>query len=62
MHVCAVTEIQNIQVAEGDLMRALAVPLYMVFPRLFSCPTLHTPNFKIGLCPPLPTACLLPSS
>ncbi|XP_072254393.1 vacuolar protein sorting-associated protein 26C isoform X2 [Pyxicephalus adspersus] len=41
------TEIQNIQIAEGDVCRGLAIPIYMVFPRLFTCPTLETTNFKI---------------
>ena len=42
------TEIQNIQVADGDVCRGMEIPLYMVFPRLFTCPTLFTDNFKIG--------------
>ncbi|XP_031554884.1 vacuolar protein sorting-associated protein 26C-like [Actinia tenebrosa] len=41
------TEIQNIQIAEGDVCRKLAIPIYMTFPRLFTCPTLATPNFKV---------------
>uniref|UniRef100_A0A8C5PA09 Vacuolar protein sorting-associated protein 26C n=1 Tax=Leptobrachium leishanense TaxID=445787 RepID=A0A8C5PA09_9ANUR len=41
------TEIQNIQIAEGDVCRGLPIPIYMVFPRLFTCPTLETTNFKI---------------
>jgi hypothetical protein len=41
------TEIQNIQVAEGDVCRNLPIPLYMIFPRLFTCPTLTTDNFKV---------------
>ncbi|XP_078512984.1 vacuolar protein sorting-associated protein 26C isoform X4 [Lissotriton helveticus] len=41
------TEIQNIQIAEGDICRSLPIPIYMVFPRLFTCPTLETTNFKI---------------
>ncbi|GLV33730.1 uncharacterized protein CBL_11384 [Carabus blaptoides fortunei] len=41
------TEIQNIQIGEGDVPRNLAIPIYMVFPRLFTCPTLTTPNFKV---------------
>ncbi|XP_029459316.1 vacuolar protein sorting-associated protein 26C isoform X1 [Rhinatrema bivittatum] len=41
------TEIQNIQIAEGDVCRVLPIPIYMVFPRLFTCPTLQTTNFKI---------------
>ncbi|CAK1542783.1 unnamed protein product [Leptosia nina] len=41
------TEIQNIQVGEGDVCRSRDVPLYMVLPRLFTCPTTTTTNFKI---------------
>jgi len=41
------TEIQNIQLADGDVCRGLPIPIYMVFPRLFTCPSLTTPNFKI---------------
>ncbi|KAF6034364.1 DSCR3 [Bugula neritina] len=41
------TEIQNIQIAEGDVAHHIAIPLYMVFPRLFTAPTLTTNNFKI---------------
>lgn len=33
------TEIQNLQVGDGDVPRGLAIPLYMVFPRIFTCPT-----------------------
>lgn len=42
------TEIQNIQIADGDVCRSLSVPIYMVFPRLFTCPTLETTNFRVG--------------
>ena len=41
------TEIQNIQLADGDVCRGMMIPIYMVFPRLFTCPTLSTPNFKV---------------
>ena len=41
------TEIQNIQIGEGDVSRGVNIPLHMVFPRLFTCPTLVTSNFKI---------------
>ena len=41
------TEIQTIQVAEGDVCRNLSVPLYMVFPRLFCCSTTKTPHFCV---------------
>lgn len=41
------TEIQNIQIGEGDVCRGRDIPLYMVLPRLFTCPTTTTVNFKI---------------
>ena len=41
------TEIQNIQLSDGDVCRGVAIPIYMVFPRLFTCPTLSTSNFKV---------------
>ncbi|KAF5892631.1 Down syndrome critical region protein 3, partial [Clarias magur] len=41
------TEIQNIQIAEGDVCHGLPIPIYMIFPRLFTCPTLETTNFKV---------------
>ncbi|CAH0746520.1 unnamed protein product [Diatraea saccharalis] len=51
------TEIQNIQVGEGDVARGRDVPLYMVLPRLFTCPTVTTTNFKIGTLVELSTFC-----
>lgn len=41
------TEVQNIQIGQGDICRNFTVPLYMVFPRLFSCPSVSTPTFQI---------------
>jgi len=42
------TEIQNIQIADGDIPRGVEVPIYMVFPRLFTCPSLVTSRtFKV---------------
>lgn len=41
------TEIQNIQISDGDVCRGVALPVYMVFPRLFTCPTLSMTNFKV---------------
>ncbi|XP_030387319.1 vacuolar protein sorting-associated protein 26C [Scaptodrosophila lebanonensis] len=41
------TEIQTIQIADGNVMPKLELPIYMVLPRLFTCPTLITKNFKI---------------
>lgn len=47
VHISA-TEIQNIQIGDGDIPRGIEIPIYMVFPRLFTCPTLIKQNFKIG--------------
>ncbi|GAB0090840.1 Down syndrome critical region protein 3 homolog [Sergentomyia squamirostris] len=41
------TEIQNIQVAEGNVCPKLHIPIHMILPRLFTCPTLITKNFKV---------------
>eukprot|EP01102_Stenamoeba_stenopodia_P017717 TRINITY_DN6394_c1_g1_i2.p1 TRINITY_DN6394_c1_g1~~TRINITY_DN6394_c1_g1_i2.p1 ORF type:complete len:298 (-),score=58.20 TRINITY_DN6394_c1_g1_i2:79-972(-) len=41
------TEIQNIQIGDGDVCRGLSIPIYMIFPRLFTCPTIATRTFKI---------------
>lgn len=41
------TEIQNIQIAEGDICRSISVPVHMVFPRLFTCATVAARTFKI---------------
>lgn len=43
------TEIQNIQIADGNICTKLQIPIYMIFPRLFTCPTLISKNFKIGM-------------
>ncbi|XP_065837242.1 vacuolar protein sorting-associated protein 26C-like [Oscarella lobularis] len=41
------TEIQNIQIGDGDVCRGMPIPIYMIFPRLFTCPTLATSSFKV---------------
>ncbi|CAG0915933.1 unnamed protein product [Notodromas monacha] len=41
------TEVQNIRIGEGNVMRGISIPIHMIFPRLFSCPTLAAPNFKV---------------
>jgi hypothetical protein len=43
----AATEIQNIQIAEGDVCRQLVIPIFMIFPRLFTCPSTAARTFKI---------------
>lgn len=42
------TEVQNIQIGDGDLMRKTPILIHMILPRLFTCPTLITSTFKIG--------------
>ncbi len=41
------TEIQNLQVGDGDVPRGLAIPLYMIFPRIFTCPTSIGDSFRV---------------
>jgi len=41
------TEIQNIQIADGNVVRGLAIPIYMIFPRLFTCSTMLSKQFKV---------------
>eukprot|EP01097_Dermamoeba_algensis_P011115 TRINITY_DN8483_c0_g1_i1.p1 TRINITY_DN8483_c0_g1~~TRINITY_DN8483_c0_g1_i1.p1 ORF type:complete len:302 (-),score=62.62 TRINITY_DN8483_c0_g1_i1:236-1141(-) len=41
------TEIQNIQIGEGNVCRSFPLQLYMIFPRLFTCPTIAAKTFKI---------------
>eukprot|EP00455_Lapot_gusevi_P017440 TRINITY_DN1930_c0_g1_i11.p1 TRINITY_DN1930_c0_g1~~TRINITY_DN1930_c0_g1_i11.p1 ORF type:complete len:325 (+),score=112.22 TRINITY_DN1930_c0_g1_i11:86-976(+) len=41
------TEIQNIQLADGNVCFDLGIPIHMIFPRLFTCITTLTKNFKV---------------
>jgi len=41
------TEIQNIQIADGNVVRGLSIPIHMVFPRLFTSSTVSTKQFKV---------------
>lgn len=41
------TEIQSIQIADGDVCRGISIPIYLVFPRLFTCPSITTNEFRI---------------
>jgi len=42
-----VSEIQNIEIGSGDVLHSRGIPLYMLLPRLFSCPSLQTTNFCV---------------
>jgi len=41
------TEIQNIQIGDGPVCHGWPIPVHMVFPRLFTCPTINHKSFKI---------------
>ena len=41
------TEIQNIQIADGPVCHGWEIPIHMIFPRLFTCPTVSTKTFKV---------------
>lgn len=41
------TEVQKLQIVDGNIIQNSYVPIYMLFPRLFTCSTLITTNFKI---------------
>jgi hypothetical protein len=41
------TEIQNLQIGAGDVCRNLPIPLYMVFPRVFTAPSVATDSYKV---------------
>ena len=40
-------QIQSLQLVHGDPCRGLPIPIYMIFPRLFTCPTVTVRTFKI---------------
>jgi hypothetical protein len=41
------TEIQNLQVADGHVCQGLSIPLFMAFPRVFTCPTIVSDTFRV---------------
>jgi len=43
------TEVQNIQIADGDVVPNLPIPIHMILPRLFTCATMSTKNFKVSV-------------
>lgn len=43
-----ISEIQNLQIGDGDVNRNVEIPLYMIFPRFFSCACLDTKIAKIN--------------
>jgi len=43
-----VSEIQNLQIGDGDVVRDLEIPVFMTFPRGFCCANLDTKEVKIS--------------
>lgn len=42
-----ITEVQNIQIGEGDVLRDWDIPVFMKFPRWYTCPAIRTPNLRV---------------
>eukprot|EP00897_Mesotaenium_endlicherianum_P008324 jgi/Mesen1/751/ME000110S_11021 len=42
-----VSEIQSTQIADGDVCCGMVLPVHVVLPRLFTCPSLSTPDFSV---------------
>ena len=38
----------SLQIAEGDVMRGVSIPIHLVFPRFFVCPTTDNSLFSLG--------------
>ena len=46
--VSEVSEIQNLQIGDGDVIRNLEIPVFMIFPRSFCCSNLETKDVCIS--------------
>ena len=42
------TEVQSIELAAGDIVHEVAIPIHMVFPRLFTAPSVSTKSFSVS--------------
>lgn len=42
------TEIQNLQVGDGDVPRGVPIPLYMILPRMFTAPSVRRGLFSVA--------------
>ena len=42
------SEIQNLQVGDGEVNKNVEIPLFMIFPRFFSCASLDTKLVKLS--------------
>jgi hypothetical protein len=43
-----ISEIQNLQIGDGDVNREVEIPLFMIFPKLFACSTVETKITKLS--------------
>ena len=41
------TEIQNIQIGDGDVQRGVEIPIYMMFPRWYTAPMLQEKHMRV---------------
>ncbi|KAJ6229613.1 vacuolar protein sorting-associated protein 26c [Anaeramoeba flamelloides] len=41
------SEIQSVQIVDGNITHDLEIPIFMLFPKLFTCPTVDTKSFKV---------------
>jgi len=41
------SEVQRLDIADGDIVPRLPLMIFLIWPRLYTCPTVHSPNFKI---------------
>jgi hypothetical protein len=39
--------VQTVQIGVGDVLRDINIPIYFLFQRLFTCPTVKAPLFSI---------------
>jgi len=46
--ISEVSEIQNLQIGDGDVVRNLEIPVFMIFPRNFCCANLDTKDAQIS--------------
>jgi hypothetical protein len=43
-----ITEVQNIQIGDGNVLRGdWDIPIFMKFPRWYTCPAIRTPNLRV---------------
>ncbi|KAJ3452242.1 vacuolar protein sorting-associated protein 26c [Anaeramoeba flamelloides] len=42
-----ISEIQSVQIVDGNITHDLEIPIFMLFPKLFTCPTVDTKSFKV---------------